>query len=83
MTKPSDPTLPKYRDSPLIRLVTWLSTEHHLLLEWKMGSPERCDRAISHLGLDAVGESMARLAKAIPTTDAAVILAQLAKETKR
>jgi len=80
--KPSEQELEIDCDTPLIRLVTWLSTEHHLLLEWKMGAPDRCDRAIKHLGLDVVGESMARLAKAIPTTDAALILAQLAKETK-
>jgi len=67
-------------NTPLIKLVTWLSAEHELRLTWPMGSPERMDRAIRSMGLDAVGEAVVRLSGAVQSVDAGEVLAAMAEE---
>jgi len=79
----SDTEVPYGCNTPLVKLVTWLSAEHGLRLTWPMGSPDRMDRAIKSMGLDAVGEAVVRLSGAIQSVDAGKVLAAMAEEEGR
>ena len=83
LTAIADTPVPPGCNTPLIKLVTWLSAEHGMRLMWPMGSPDRMDRAIKSMGLDAVGEAVVRLSKAVQSVDAGEILKAMAEEEGR
>ena len=82
LTAIADTSVPPGCNTPLIKLVTWLSAEHGLRLMWPMGAPDRMDRAIKSMGLDVVGEAVVRLSGAIQSVDAGKVLAAMAEERR-
>jgi hypothetical protein len=74
--------IPHFNNTPLIRLVIWLSVHHGMRLEWTGSADTRTERAAAVLGWDDLGDRIVAAVKQGGTRNVEAVLDTIARQYK-